>query len=339
MNPNIGIILPQHYLNPKFLGIEHLKIISTIPLNKISSVIIDVKDIFGLLYLNIDIDNRSNWKFNKPYISYFNEITKICDEYTIKKVFGIPCLYDNSIYDKSMLVKNEYGKILPGRICLNNAEYKEKLIELINKIYKRYSNDTFFLPFLRYLPFNKFGFNCVCDNCKRKYFNDFSRELNTDLIRNDINEFRNWVLWRCEQISDFIIDMRKNFSINAKYAIEIDIEPIKYLNEGILINDGHNYKILSKCVDEFIIHYYDSSNIPSEHLICNDTAFNISIFNIADIMNEGKPVSLFFWNINSYDDFKKKYLLARKINPDFAYFLLFSNQIKYFNNLAIEGLF
>ncbi|MEN8905613.1 MAG: hypothetical protein ABF289_06595 [Clostridiales bacterium] len=338
MKPKIGIILPQHYLNPDFLGIEHLKIISSLPLEKIDSLIVDVKDIFGVLYMNID-SKYKNWRINKAYVSYFNEIIKLCAEYDIKKLFGVPCLYDNSITEESYFVVNEYKIVMPGIICPNKNEYKELLRNLFTEIYTKYNNDSFFLPFLRYIPFTKMGITCLCDDCNKKYKKTFGRDLNVENIRNDIIEFKNWTQWKCENIKDFVDDIRSGISEDINFSIELDIEPIKSLNQGIIINDGHDYKILAKSIDEFIIHYYDSSKLPKDIHSKSDLAFNISLLNVADIMSMNKPVSLFFWNIGSYNDFKKKYLLSKKIMPDYAYFLIFSNQTYYFEKLVEEGLF
>jgi hypothetical protein len=338
MNPKIGIVLPQHYLNPDFLGIEHLKIISSLPLDKISSVIADVKDIFGTMYLDTKVP-YDNWKINKGYVSYFNELIKLLDEYNIKKLFGIPCLYDNSVTDESFFIVNEYQKTMSGRICPNKSKYKKLLGSLFEDIHKNYKNDSFFLPFLRYMAFSKIGINCLCEDCNKKYKESFGHNLDVDNIKNDLNEFRQWTYWKCSNIRDFISDIKAIVSQDIKFSIEIDIEPIKSLNQGIILNDGHDYRLLSQCVDEFIIHYYDSSKLPNDINTKTDLNFNISQLNISDIMSTGKPVSLFYWNIGSYSDFKRKFLFSKKIMPEYAYFLLFSNQTNYFKKLEEEGLF
>lgn len=336
VKPKIGIVFPQHYLNPDFLGLEHLKLFSSLPLEKIDTVIIDIKDVFGNVF--VKTTGFFEARVNNSYISYFNELMKLINEYKIKVLLGVPCLHDNKIVNRNWLLVNAENKPIEGRLCPNQPGYLVALSNFIDEVSATYPEAGFFLPFLRFPPSSKQGFTCFCANCMNAYQKKTGVSLTIDRISSSPDHYYEWLLFRCELIAKFIENLHQATERVNYFAIEVDLDPSRYFRDGLLVNDGHNYSLLSEQADEFVIHFYDKTDLPDATGPGQETAFDIALSNMAIIRSFGKPVSLFFWNIDSYKSLKAKLNVSFSLKPEKVFFLLFSSQASYFIDAERNGL-
>ncbi len=336
VKPKLGIVFPQHYLNPDFLGLEHLKLLSFLPLEKIDTVIIDIKDVFG----NVFIKTSGFFKprVNEKYLSYFNELMKLINAHKIKALFGIPCLHDNTVVSGNWLLVNADNQPIEGRLCPNQPAYLDALSEFISEVSDTYPEAGFFLPFLRFPPSAKQGLTCFCASCKAAYRKQTGRSLTLEGIKSNPDRYYEWLLFRCMLLATFVKKLRQATGRNNHLAVEIDLDPSRYFRDGLLVSDGHDYSLLSEQADELIVHFYDKSNIPDNVIPGRETAFDIALLNLAILKSFGKPVSLFYWNIDSYESFQARLNLANQLEPENVFFLLFSTQASYFANAERDGL-
>ncbi len=162
--------------------------------------------------------------------------------------------------------------------------------------------------------------------------------LTMERIRSSPDHYYEWLLFRCELIATFIKNLHQATERDNHFAVEIDLDPSRYFRDGLLVSDGHDYRLLSEQVGEFVIHFYDKTNLPDNTGSGQETAFEIALSNLAIIRSFGKPVSLFFWNIDSYKSFQDRLNLAYRLKPENIFFLLFSSQVSYFIDAERNGL-
>lgn len=323
----IGAVLQQHYNNPKQLGFDIFNCILRLDLSRLDSIIFDVRDINGRLFIDISTDQGI---VQKDFSPFFNQIWKLCIEYNIQIYFGIPCFH-NTIIDYDNIVFKD-GTTMQGRVCPSSKRHLHKTVELFNAIHDKYNDVRFFLPFYRYPPLSR-GISCFCKNCQRKLEAVFgSNYLDVD-IENDFVAFNKWQDIRIENMYMFIKELQENTGVYL--APEIDIDPVRGLFEGIMLNDCQDTQKINPYVNEYIIHFYDKSgysallkDLTTQNEIINSYSF------FRNLYKSHKPYSLFYWNNgDEYEEYKVKYKIASKIQADTVFFLVNAQQVNALNEL------
>ena len=325
----VGIVLQQHYNNPQRLGQENLKCLLNIDLNRLDFVIFDIKDISGRLFLDTTPLNLGNIVVY-DYFPYIHQILELCKDYNIIIYLGIPCFHDETIKYANVMFAD--GTIFKGRICPSSSCYLDKFIKFLNNIEQTYTNYRFFLPFFRYPPASK-GFSCFCDSCRNKWMKCYGYDAVYKNIIGDFRQNMQWHQFKCNNMEVFLATVRAK--IKSYLAVEVDVDPVKDYGEGLYINDGQDIELLSKHVDEYIIHFYDKSGhkIFRESIWRNngmDASFPIFFY----LQKLQKKYSLFYWSNDNLDkSYIEKYRFANYIGAQTAFFLVNSNQTGCINKL------
>lgn len=326
----IGAVLQQHYNNPKQLGFDIFNCILQLNLDKLDSIIFDIRDISGRLFIDIPTDQGIA---QKDFFPFFNQVWKLCLENNIQMYFGIPCFH-NTIIDYDNIVFKD-GTRMQGRVCPSSHRHLRKTIELFKAIHDKYSEVKFFLPFYRYPPLSR-GLSCFCKNCKSKLEAVFGSDyLNID-IANDFTAFNKWQDIRTENMYRFIKKLQENTGVYL--APEIDIDPVRGLFEGIMLNDCQDTRKMNPYVDEYIVHFYDKSgytallkDLSSQSELINSYSF------FRELYKNQKHYSLFYWNNgDGYEEYKVKYKIASKVQADTVFFLVNAQQVNALNELLLR---
>ena len=323
----IGVVLQQHYHNPKQLGFDIFECILNLDLDRLSSIIFDIRDITGRLFIDIATDQGIP---QKDFFPYFNQIWKLCTEKKILLYLGVPCFH-NSIIDYDNIVFKD-GTVMQGRVCPASEIHLKKTIDFFKTVYKKYSNINFFLPFYRYPPLSR-GISCFCSNCRKKWNDLYHSDYLKIDVSNDFGLFNKWQDMRIENMYSFIKNLKEETDFYI--APEIDIDPTRGLLEGILLNDCQDISKINPFVDEYIIHFYDKSGYA---VLLKDAETQNGMINsysfFRELYRNQKKYSLFYWNNGlEYEEYIFKYRIAEKIQADTVFYLVNSKQVNNINKL------
>lgn len=323
----IGVVLQQHYNNPKQLGFDIFNCVLKLNLNQIDCILFDIRDINGRLFIDVDSDQGIP---QRAFFPYFNQLRKLCLENNITLYLGIPCFH-NAIIDYDNVVLKDHS-VISGRICPSSIRHRKETIDFLKTVERKYNKVLFFLPFFRYPPLSR-GLSCFCENCKMQWKNRYKTELTEADIINDFNTFNQWQDIKNENMYQFIKQIKEETGYYL--APEIDIDPTRGLYEGVSINDCQNINELNEYVDEYIIHFYDKSgyqvlkkDLQSQNGIINSYSFFRYLYSCR------KPYSLFFWNNEPvFEEIKTKYSVAEKVNAKTVFYLVNDKEVNVINEL------
>ena len=323
-----GVVLQQHYNNPRRLGIDIFNTLLNLDLDNTDYVIFDVRDINGRVYIDIDLKNSIP---QKEFWPFFRQMVRLCREKNVKIYFGLPGLHNATVdYDNIVL---DNGEIFPGRICPSSERCRGEYIDFLEAVRQKYGGDCrIFLPFFRYPPATR-GLSCFCSRCSAHMENIFGRKISAEDIVSDFQVYLKWQEYRCRNISEFIRGVKAATGLHL--ALEVDFDPVRNWELGIVQNDCQDLRLIKDHIDECIVHFYDKSGYArfsedrnSSHKMISAYAF------FRQLHDYNLKYSLFFWNNgDSYEEFQDKWEFACSVNAETVFFLVNENQTEYINRL------
>lgn len=330
MTVETGVALPQHYDNPGFLGLEHLKAVAHLP-GSVRSVLVDVKDIYGRVFAGTSVPEYES-RIERRYLSYFREIKTLATSRDLVLYLGVPALHDLAIDNSDWLMKNHRGEEIEGWICPNAPGYRELFGSFVQELARTQPVDVIFLPFCRFRRIERAGLTCCCRRCLDRFRESAGSPASLDLetIRRKPELYARWVDWRCRTLAEFLKTLRADMlPSEVRLAIEVDLDPERFFDLGVRVNDGHGLSELAEAVDELLVHLYDRTSLPDPPAVGEQPHWNSAVYRLGELGQLDTSISILFWKIRKPGDLEVRQRVAERVDPTRAFYLLFADQIRW----------
>lgn len=140
-------------------------------------------------------------------------------------------------------------------VCPNHLGVRAEKLLIIDHVIETFSVDGLWLDFIRYpchweeVRSSQITEYCFCENCLAKYAEEVG----------GLPEGENWIAWKCQQIADFVADVRNRIDASGK-TLQLGMFAVPWAEDafGNAIRSivCQDFRLLSKHIDLFGVMTY-----------------------------------------------------------------------------------
>lgn len=213
--------------------------------------------------------------------NFFERFSNIAKYLDIDTYAVLHAFLDELFYRKFKFVSLNAGEIPmseTGFICPNKKGYWKYLAEIMVEIAGLQISGIFLLDFR--FPWRKC---CFCTECIRDFrmLEDLPVYFHYGLLEERVDLYEKWLKWRSKILSDalkYFVDRMSCVGRNVPVVVEVILDPLSQMVDGVFEYFGQDLKELSKLVDGFILNIFPFSKFDKD-VISDDVFTNVISLN------------------------------------------------------------